>query len=117
MPDFLSTYSLIIEPLSTDGGSPGCSIRVTDAIISKGFLGRFPVDSVCVPCLKRTWSAQTQEEWHCYYEEALRRTIKAMQTSVDSAPTERKVSGGRNLIKVMTVHDWMPETLPETAQR
>jgi len=88
MPDFLSTYSLVIEPLSTDDGSPSCSIRWTDAIISKGFLSRF-LSILCVPCLKRTWIAQTQEMWQGYYEEALRRTNKAVQTSDGSAPTER----------------------------
>jgi len=86
MPDFISTYTLNILPTGgssddrADESSINCSIRWTDAIVSKGFLGRV-LSILCVPCLRKTWMAQTQEEWQYYYEEALRRTTTAVRES------------------------------------
>lgn len=77
MPDFLSTYTLVIEPSSS--AKDDCTAHWTDAIISRGMLGRL-LSIFCVPCLKRQWTDHTQAEWQYYYEEALRRTSKAEQT-------------------------------------
>jgi len=76
IPDFVGTYTLVIEPYSDtdESDSGGCRARWTDAIISKGVVGRF-LSVFCVPCLKRQWATQTQALWQYYYEEALRRTL------------------------------------------
>lgn len=68
-PDFISTYTQSIHP-----SEEGCAIiQWRDAIVSRGLLGRV-LSVCCVPCLRRVWVAQSQDEWNYYYQEALRRT-------------------------------------------
>jgi len=82
-PDFVGTYTIDIEPSSIADEYPSCSIRWTDALISRGMLGRF-LSVFCVPCLKRQWVVQRETEWLYYYEEALRRTLKAVPAIEDA---------------------------------
>jgi len=54
VPDFVGTYTLVIEPssCSDNESSSSCSIRWTHAIVSRGLLGRL-LSVFCVPCMKR----------------------------------------------------------------
>jgi len=93
-PDFEGTYTIVIEPCSSADGSPSCTIHWTDAVVSRGIMGRF-LSVFCVPCLKRQWITETEAQWQQYYEESLRRTInireaRATQAADDAIPEKRE---------------------------
>jgi len=82
LPNFVSTFTVVID---SSAEASGCTFQWSDAFLSTGVCGRV-LSVLCLPCLKRAFISQVEEELQYYYEEALRRTIKEGKRDGETEP-------------------------------
>jgi len=86
-PKIDQTSTFVITPLSEEttrhvstststSSSSSCSVSWTIASLSSGTICGKLLLTLCLPYMKKRFIAHLQEEMRCYYEEALRRTVR-----------------------------------------